>query len=159
MAKFKFQLEPLLRHRRREQEQRQRDLADAMSQRVALEDELRDMQTMIVSSKQNLTEHLVGRVDLNRVSDFARYSGQVTARAHGMIRRLAQAEQAVTQAREVLLEASRAVKALELLRDKRYEAWKRALDRKETAEIDEISSQAYIRDMGKKDKRLRDEAA
>jgi flagellar FliJ protein len=147
MAKFKFNLEAVLRVRRATEEERQRDLAKAMRLRMILEGQLRQMQETITQSKRDLGSGLIGRVDLDSVAQFARYSGQVAMRAQGMLQQLAVAEKQIETARERLLQASRDRKALELLRDRRLALWQAEREKKESAMLDELAVQAYGRKM------------
>ena len=145
MRQFKFNLEPVLRQRQAEEDACQRDLAKTLRQRMIIEGQLRSMQQTITASKNELTDGLVGAVDLDRVSHFARYSGQVRQRAMAFVTRLAAVEKQINAARRKLLDATHARRALELLRDKRYQLWKKEMDRKEAIELDEIAIQQYTR--------------
>jgi flagellar FliJ protein len=145
VAKFKFSLEAVLKHRRMVEEQCQRDLAEAMSQRVALRDELRRLQETISESKRALSGGLVGAVNLESIANFARYSSQATQRARGCVMKLAGVEKTIEAARQKLLAATRARKALDLLRDRRHEQWVRDEDRRETAVLDEVAMRQHAR--------------
>jgi len=147
MAGFQFKLQAVLTQRCRHEDECQRDLAKGLRQRMILENQLRHMQQTIRDSKQQLTGGLRGQVDLPQVSQFARYSGQVTQRAHGMVVKLAGLEKQIAGARERLIEATRARRALELLRDKQFRHWQREQDRREAARLDEIAVQAYARNV------------
>ena len=143
--KFRFNLEAVLRQRRAEEDACQRDMAKAMRQRMILESQLRSMQQTITESKQELAEGLVGRIDLDGISSFARYSGQVRQRAMAFVTRLAGVEKQIGTARQQLLKATQARRALELLRDRRYQLWKKQRDTREAVELDEIAVQQYVR--------------
>ena len=145
MAVFRFKLEPLLRHRRSIEERFQREMAQLLRERMILQTHLRRMQQTISDSRRDLSDGLVGAVDLDRVGQFARYSGEVRQQAQSMVVRLAALEKAVAQARQKLARATRARKALELLRDRRHEQFKRRLQRIEDAQLDEIAVQRYAR--------------
>src|SRR5690606_29926616 len=145
MAKFHFRYEAVLRQRLLMEDERQRDLAKVMRQRMIVQNQLRQMQDTIVESKRNLGDTLVGRVDLDRVSQFARYSAQTAIRAQQLVVEIARLEKQIETARERLAEAMRARKAMELLRDRQYARWKQEQDRREAAELDEMAVQAYVR--------------
>ena len=147
MAKFKFNLEVVLKHRQMIEDDRQRELAAQLRKRMILMDQLRQMQSTIRDSKQRLGDGLVGQVDLSRISQFSHYNGQVTIRAQQIVHTLAVVERDVEVARTRLLQASQQRKALELLRDKRLALWKRQQDRREAIELDEIAVQRYARDI------------
>ena len=147
MAGFKFRYDTLLRHRRGIEDQRQRDLAQLMRSRMIFHNELSRMQKTITESKRQLGDTLIGKVNVDRVGQFARYSGQVEVRGRQLIMRLAQLEKRIVGAREKLLEAVRQRKALEQLRDKDHLAWRRELERREIAELDDLTTQRYAHAM------------
>lgn len=145
MATFTFRYQTLLDHRRRIEDEAQRELAKHLRVRSILQDQLRNQQETIHRSKHELTGALVGKVDLTAVGRFARYSGSVAARARQIVGRLAQLEDEVAEARSILLDATRKRKALELLRDRHHGLWRREQDLRETAELDDLSTQRYAR--------------
>jgi len=147
MAQFKFRFKTLLKHRSRIEDQRQRDLAQHLRTRMILHDQIREMQDTIRDSKRSMADGLVGKVDLTRVGQFARYSGHAAQRARQIVVKLAGLEKQVDLARAVLLEATKQRKALELLRDKDQAKWRYEQDRKETNELDELATSRYARRM------------
>jgi len=138
MAEFQFKLDTVLQQRRMIEDQRQRELAKSLRQRMILLDQLRLMQTSITDSKRDLRDGLVGNVDMDRVAHFARYSGQTTARAQAIVSKLATIERQTEMHRQQLVEATQARKAIERLREKQFRKWKTEQDRREAAMLDEI---------------------
>ncbi len=114
---------------------------------MILLDQIKDMQETIRDSKRLMADGLVGKVDLTRVGQFARYSGHAAQRARQIVVRLAGVEKQITAARQTLLDASRQRKALELLRDKHEARWRYEQDRKETLRLDELATGRYAREM------------
>ena len=145
MAQFQFRLEPVLKQRVAAEDQALRELAKLLRQRMIFHDQLRQMQLTIVQSKHALATSLTGNVNLTKVGQFAGYSGQVTQRAHSIVRRLAVLEKQINTAREELLEATRQRKSMELLRDRQLEEWRRSESRREDEALDEIAVQSYAR--------------
>ena len=145
MAKFVFQFDTLLRHRRNVEEKRQRELALVLRKRTDLLDELRSAQQTIRDSKRSLTEGLIGRIDMSSIGHFVRYSAQSASRAHGIVDQLAVLERDVEDARLRLLEAVKARKALELLEEKHRKSWQLRQDRLEAEALDELSVQRFAR--------------
>lgn len=127
------------------EDEAQRDLAKALRERMILGDQLRQMQQTIVDSRQELGTSLVGKVDLDQVSSFARFSIQARQRAQSIVVRLAGVEKLIEAARLKLLEATKKRKALELLEERQRKQWHAEADRKENVELDDISLQGYIR--------------
>ena len=147
MAKFRFQFESLLEVRKRTEQERQLVVAELERERLAIEDELRECQRSIVQSKGGLRDMLgAGSGGAPVVLDFAAVRLQtgaafhLTHRAQQIALRLAGAHRRVEAARAALLEATVARKAVELLKDKRHAEWKRELDRRELAAVDELTT-------------------
>jgi flagellar export protein FliJ len=145
MAKFHFKLDSVLRHRALVEDQCQRELAQLLRERMILHHQLRQMQNTISQSKRDLGGGLVGRVDMGQVAQFARFSGQATQRAQEIVVRLASLEKQIEASRIRLMEAVRARKALELLRDRHLSMWRREQDRREASFLDEIATGAFGR--------------
>jgi len=145
MAGFTFQFQSVLEHRRRVEDQHQRDLAQILRQKLILETQLTTLQQRITDDKSAMADSLVGHVDVRRIRQHANHSMQVTGRAQQLAVRLLAIHRQVEHARGKLLEATRARKASELLRDKHYQRWQRDQQRRETAELDDIATQAYTR--------------
>ncbi|NJN51387.1 MAG: hypothetical protein HC809_05995, partial [Gammaproteobacteria bacterium] len=85
MPTFAFKLETILQQRRNSEDQRQRELAKLLRERMILLDQLRSIQSTITCSKGDLRQSLTGTVDLVQVSQFARFSAQATGRAHAIV--------------------------------------------------------------------------
>lgn len=145
MPQFIFRYESLLQHRRNLEDQAQRQMAERVRTQMILSDQLRSMQTQITESKRDLGGALVGKIDLSRVGEFTRYNADSTVRGRQLVKRLAELEVQVEAARVQLLDATQQRKALELLRERDLKQWKLDRDRRETAELDELASQAYTR--------------
>ena len=145
MARFTFKYQTLLEHRHALEEQRQRELAQQLRGRMILENQLRQMQETIRESKRQLGAGLVGRVDLDAIGRFAGFSGHSSLRAQQLVLKIAEFEKRVDAARTALQDAMRQRKALELLREKHKDAWKRDQAMREALELDEIATQQYTR--------------
>lgn len=147
MARFVFKLQALLQHRLALEDRAQRELAKTMRQRLILQSQLQQMQQTITRSRHDLTRGLVGQVEVDRVLDFARYSGQVADRARRIVGKIAELDALARSQREVLAGAVRQRQAVELLRDRQLEQWKLDQSRRETTELDEVAAQRYTRRM------------
>ncbi len=147
MPRFQFKLQSVLNHRQIVEDQAQRALAQVLRQRMILMGQIQQMQSTITQSKRDLSGSLVGRVDLAQVADFTRYSAQVSQRAGDIVRRLAQLEPEINAARGKLIKATTDRKAMELLRDRHRKEWEIQEARRETAQLDELATQGYMRQM------------
>ncbi|MBB6430740.1 flagellar export protein FliJ [Algisphaera agarilytica] len=145
MPKFIFRYESLLQHRRNLEDQAQRKMAERVRTQMILTDQLRGMQQQISDSKRDLGGALVGKVDLSQVGEFTRFNADSTVRGRQLVQRLAELKVQVEAARQQLVNAMQQRKALDLLRERDLKKWKTEQDRKETAELDDLASQAYTR--------------
>jgi len=145
MARFTFRYQSILNHREKAEQLCQRALAELLHERNALMQKLTTMQQTISQAKRDAADGLVGSVNLEQVAGVARYSARCTAEGHGVVRRVADLETRVEQARNRLLEASRERQALGLLRDKQQQAWELEQRRMEAKQLDELNAQAYTR--------------
>lgn len=145
MVKFRFKFDPLLRHRRDEEDRYQREMAKLLRHRLILQTQVSQLQQAICDSKRRLTGDLVGRVDMEQVSQFAHYSGQMTQRAQEIVLRIASVEKQIVEGREKLLAATNARQALELLRDRRWGRWRLDQENREAAELDDQATQQFVR--------------
>lgn len=147
MAKFQFRFQTLLAHHRRVEDQRQRELARHLRTRMIFHDQIREMQDTIRDSKRSMADGLIGKVDLTRIGQFARYSGHAAQRTRQIVVRLAGIEKQIEEARQLLLDAARQRKSLELLHDKHEARWRYEQNRRETNELDELATTRYARQM------------
>ena len=142
MVRFRFKLEPLLTVRRRAEQAAQRSVAELERSRRDLEDDLRRQQQMITTGKTSLAEKLVGRLDVDGLRAHAGATIEQMRQGNRILIQLAGLHKRIDAARAELIEASRQRRAVELLRDRRYAAWRQRLDRAENAAIDELAGQA-----------------
>jgi len=158
LARFIFKLEHVLEQRLRAERDRQVVFAGIDRERVALESQIRGHQHALVGYKRDLrgalagdqpTEELAGAaITLPDVRLQAGASLMVMGKAQSAVLQLAGVHKRLEIARGELLEAARARRAVELLREQRYTQWKRDLDRKEAAELDDLSVMRAGRDHG-----------
>jgi len=153
MADFQFKLQPLLAHRQRIEDQRQRALAQLLREKLILETQIRNHQGTITDDKRSMSDALVGRVNVDRIRRHAAHSGQVAIRLQQIAYRMFQLNQKIEEGRRQLVDAVKQRKAVELLRDKQYERWKRQVERREARELDEVGTQMYMRQMRRRDRR------
>lgn len=139
MARFVFSLEPVLKARRRSEETFQRDVAGIERERMRLEEILRGHQRNLVSNKDVLRDGLTGLIEVRDLRLQANSSLQVMRRAQQIVLELAGVYKRLEAARTRLIEASRRRRAIEFVRDRRYEQWKAALNKAETAALDELA--------------------
>lgn len=144
MAKFIFELEAVLRARQAEERRRQLVLAGLEGERARIEDLIRECQNAIVRGRDDLREALGGAsggapVDLAGVRMQAGAGLHLVARAQRHVFELAGVHRKLDAARLELLKAATQRKAVESLRERRYEEWREDQKRREAAALDELN--------------------
>ena len=145
MARFAFRLQPLLKARKRAEQARQRAVAEVVREKLELEDQLRRRQEQIARGKQALGDRLVGKLDVRLLRDQAGATMLYLRKARQLALELAGTHRRLEAARDELIEATKHRRAIELLRDRRFEQWKADLDKAETAALDELAVIAAAR--------------
>jgi len=140
VAGFRFNLQSLLDHRKRLEGEKQRALAVLERRRLDIEAHIRAMQQRIIDNKSELGRNLVGTVDTAAIRSQAAMSMQLDARTRRLVVILAEVYRRSEHARGELLHARTRSKAIERLRDRRYELWKREQRKRETAAIDDLTT-------------------
>jgi flagellar FliJ protein len=138
VPKFRFALQAVLDQRERVEQQKQRGVAEVEAQRAVIEGRLRELQRAITQEKAEQGAKL-------RTGDVAGARGQaaaivkLAAAAQRTVLELAGVHKRLEAARADLLEATKRRKAVELLRERRFEEWRLDLERREAAETDELA--------------------
>ncbi len=140
MPRFRFELQPVLDARKRAEDARRLEVAELESERASLEDGLRRRQRSIVESRSDARDELIGRIDPDRLRATANASLAVMRDAQRTVLELAGVHRRLEAALERLRESSRDRRAIEIVRERRFEDWKQAMDRREQAALDEIAT-------------------
>ena len=148
--KFKFRLQPVLEQRERLEQEKQLAVAALDRERLAIEGKLREYQSSIQSAKLDLRSRLVGArggalVIVPEVRAQAGASLHMEARARQTALELAGAYKRLERGRQELAKAAAARKAVELLKERRYEEWRQDQFRAETSLVDEAATQQFVR--------------
>jgi flagellar FliJ protein len=138
MARFRFQLEAVLEHRIRLEQEQQRVVADLEAKRVALEQTIRSCQESLVRERAEMRS-LLASADIRGARFQAGAAARFVTNAQRAVLELAGIHKRLETARAVLLEASKKRKAVELLKERRYEEWRYRRNQRENAEIDELA--------------------
>lgn len=147
MPRFRFNLQPVLELREREEREKQIVFAGFERERVELESRIRRCQTMMDDEKRALRDALgaSGSVDLQSVKMQAGATLGHHLDAHRAVLELAGVYSKIEGARAELIKASAARKAVELLRERAYEAFKHELSAREANELDELAVMRHAR--------------
>jgi len=142
MAKFRFQLQPVLDHRIAIERERMRALGELERDRLRLEARLRELREAATTEREDLRAALAGHsgpVDLTRVRLQAHAGFRCANEEHRTVLALAGVLERITRARQLLLEATTRRKGVELLKEKRLQEWRDEQNRREDALLDEIA--------------------
>lgn len=161
MAKFVFEFEALMRTRRHAEREQMGVVAAIERERIELENEIRGYQDTIVEEKRDLAERLAsergegddwmqptGGVDLRAVRMQANASLRLIDRAQRAVIRLKAVHDRLDAARLELIDRTTKRRAIELLREQRYEAWQREIQKREQADLDELAVLRHGRGWG-----------
>lgn len=146
MARFVFKLDAVLTQRCNEERDEQLAVAKIERSRLGLESSIRGIQGNISAERVEL--RLALRSQRVEFSDIRRQAGAETAlhrRAQRLVLELAGVHNRLDRARKKLVRASARRKAMERLKERRYEAWAEQLKRKEAAALDELNITGGLR--------------
>jgi flagellar protein FliJ len=145
MGKFVFQLDPVLRHRKSVEEQRQRELGIAQAEMSKMEAELRAIdETARGVSDDVRNNRLTGHLDMSFLAAHRRYVLAMQRKALALAQRMATQQQVVDGARRQLAEAAKQRKIIEKLKERQHQRWRSELSRKEVAGLDEVNMQLAV---------------
>jgi flagellar FliJ protein len=149
MARFRFGLQAVLDLREREEKERQRVVARLESERMALENTLRGYQDALRQSKEGMRLAMGGAsgggVDPPALRLEAGAALGMQIRAHQAALRLAGVHRRLETARRALMQATKARRAIEVLKERRYAAWCAEQNRRESVALDEIGTMGAAR--------------
>lgn len=147
-AKFKFSLEPLLDVRKEVEKEKQRKVGKIQQEENELLNKIRGMEQTIRDQTRFLaTQKLTGMLDLTYITQGKVYVGNLNFRIIQTMQQAAVVRQRLNQAKAELLEAARARKVIEKLKEKQLKRWQEEQARKEAAFMDEIGTQLALRRM------------
>ena len=142
MPAFRFQLEGVLRHRRNIERDRQRQVAVVQNQMNQLQAELRRLDQEAQDATVELRcSRLTGTLDMSYLAAHRRYMAALQRKAMLLVQRMALARRDLDEARKTLAEAAKRRKVMEKLRERYFQRWLEALNRKEMEAMDEIGMQ------------------
>jgi flagellar protein FliJ len=138
VARFRFELEAVLQQRLRLERQAQRGVAELEVQRLMLEQKVRSLQQAITEERVDQRTLLQdGQVFAARAQAAA--AVRLGALAQRSVLELSGVHSRLEAARRELLAATKRRKAVEMLRERRLEAWRDEQNRREAAETDELA--------------------
>jgi len=139
MARFVFSLQAVLDQRRAVERERQVEVGTLEGKRRALEEAIRGAQREIGAARERRRRGLVEALDMRAARAHAAEEGTWERRAQALAIELAGLLKRLEGARGRLAEAVRDRRAIERLRERRYEEWRRERERLERNELDELA--------------------
>ncbi|MBC7351107.1 MAG: flagellar export protein FliJ [Thermogutta sp.] len=141
MAQFQFRLESVLKIRERERDNRRLELLQAIS----AEEILLEQAKLLDARQKRLQEDLraatrAGLLDVDQVLAYRRYELILAAQQDELVRQLKAIREEIERRRAALLEANRALRVLELLRDKQRERFRKNAVKNELKQMDELAN-------------------
>ena len=142
MARFVFNLDPVLRQRLLAEQERQRDVAVLQAEMVRLQNELKALNDSMQASAADLKDNrLTGPIDVAFLAAHRRYSVAMQRKGMQLVQDMARQQRKVDDAQRLLAEAAKDRKVMEKLREKQYERWRQEQAAKELAATDEAGMQ------------------
>ena len=140
MARFRFALQRVLDRRLEEEEVKRRALAVLEGRRRQLEESLRTRQGEISAGRDAWRAELVGEVDPAALRHHAAAGVGLFRKAQRTVLEIASLEKGIAKARAESVEAARARRTLEILREQRLAAFRALENRREQGALDEIAT-------------------
>lgn len=140
MPKFQFRLATLLRLREAVREERQIALADAYRADDVLRQRQQEMVDELAGLKGSCREASApGRVDIDRLLEAQRYELLIRAATHQLGQQRQQLGVEIDNRREAVVQANRAVRVLEKLRERQSERHRDEDARRDMKLLDEVA--------------------
>ena len=140
MARFRFALQRVLDRRLDEEEVKRRALASVEGQRRKLEQSLRDRQAELAQGRDAWRDGLVGVIDPAALRHHAVAGVGLMRKAQRTVLEMAGLEKALVKTRAELVEAARARRTLEILREQRLAVHHAIEASHERAGMDEMAA-------------------
>ena len=141
MAKFRFRLEPLLKLRQAERDERRKELAEAYKVEEIILGQIRQadeaMENLKLQNKINLASR---KVDLDALNAAQRYEISIRMRKISLERQHKTIAEEIEERRTKLIAASREVKKFQRLKEKKLEHHQAEELHEEIKTLDEMAS-------------------
>ena len=137
---YRFNLEPLLNHRRYQEEILQRELADLKKRLAAEKDKLRALKKKMHEYLQHLRQKQKEGRRASEIKLFFDFVDHISQDIRAQHRKVAEAEKKFFLKREELITVMKKRKALDKLKAKGWQAYQQVLLKKERNFMDEVAS-------------------
>lgn len=141
MAKrFRWRLETVLKSKHRAEEQRQQDLAQAISQLNVEQAERGRIVALQMQCRQDLKQFQTGRLNVSDLAQINIYLDALERQCEKVETRIKEAQETVDVTREKLAQAVRERQVLEKLKTQDYQAFQKAERKRDQAMMDELAA-------------------
>ena len=141
MQKFKFELQDVLQFRIFEQKQAEVELGKALACEKKIQDNLDTLAGQLAESKRIMK----GSTDFYAINDSIKFQHFVKKQTEYLLNNMAEAKLVSEQKREILKKCMQKTDALEKLKEKQMEEWKRAENLEDDDFSDDIVTGRYGR--------------
>lgn len=141
MQKFKFELQDVLQFRIFEQKQAEVELGKALASEKEIQDNLDTLAGQLAESKRIMK----GSTDFYAINDSIKFQQFVKKQTEYLLNKMAEAKLVSEQKREILKKCMQKTDALEKLKEKQMEEWKRAENLEDDDFSDDIVTGRYGR--------------
>ena len=144
MKKFRFRLEPLLKLRKRHEDEKKRVVGAFMADISRHQQRALEMAHDLRQQGQAMTQGLRGNIKIDRIGHYQRYVSYTRYAITKEIETVEQIQRRLQSARQELVEAARQRRILEKLKERRKERHETELQRRETRQQDEIAASRFL---------------
>lgn len=147
MARFQFQLEPLLKYRVHRRDALRSAYGQILAEQNALEAQIDKLKRSRGEQLDEMRERTAGgAVDVDGTAARRFHAGRISLDELGLQRELLQAAERAVQCRDLLVQADQDVKALEKLKAKRQGEFEYGENRRTQLELEDVWLSAHAGD-------------
>jgi flagellar FliJ protein len=140
---YRFNLEPLLNHRRYQEEILQRELAGLKKSLAAEKDKLRVLKKKMLECLQNLQQKQKKGTCASEIKLFFDFTEHISKQIQTQHRKVVEAEKRIYLKREELIAVMKKRKVLAKLKERGWQAYQQKLLKKERDFMDEVASRRF----------------
>jgi flagellar FliJ protein len=146
MKKFSFRLQPVLKLREQQEEQKKRVVGVLQNEIAEQQRQALAMAQVVKEQGQILKDHFSrGNVDVNWISYYQGYVSNMQRKIAEKINNVAHVQKKLIKARVELAEAAKQTKIIEKLKEKRKQRYDKQLQRQEIFGQDELANNMFYR--------------
>ena len=141
---FQFRLQSILEVRERISRIRQKEFSEVLFHRQQMESEIHDRENHLSRAASFVDKGRRSNLTLHPLEMFHNYKTRLNSEIELINEQMRMQDQELEEKRKALVEAKRAQRTLEILRDKEQQRYQKELNRRERATMDEVASNYFI---------------